>query len=44
MNLRVGLRTTDDKYVLAMFANNLFNRGYVTYGSSSASTGGNILT
>jgi len=44
MNLRVGLRTTDDKYGVALFANNLFNRGYVTYGSSSAATGGNVLT
>jgi outer membrane receptor protein involved in Fe transport len=41
MNLRVGLRTTNDKYGFSMFANNLFNRGYVTYGSSSD---GNILT
>lgn len=44
MNLRVGVRTADDKYGLAVFANNLFNRGYVTYGSSSAATGGNVLT
>lgn len=44
MNLRVGVRTTDDKYGLAVFANNLFNKGYVTYGSSSAATGGNVLT
>jgi iron complex outermembrane receptor protein len=44
MNLRVGVRTTDDKYGVAVFANNLFNRGYVTYGSSSAATGGNVLT
>jgi iron complex outermembrane receptor protein len=44
MNLRVGARTTDDKYGVALFVNNLFNRGYVTYGSSSAATGGNVLT
>jgi iron complex outermembrane receptor protein len=44
MNLRLGVRTADDKYGVALFANNLFNRGYVTYGSSSAATGGNVLT
>jgi iron complex outermembrane receptor protein len=44
MNLRVGLRSTDDKYGISVFANNIFNRGYVTYGSSSAATGGNVLT
>jgi iron complex outermembrane receptor protein len=44
MNLRMGVRTTDDKYGFAVFAHNLFNRGYVTYGSSSAATGGNVLT
>jgi iron complex outermembrane receptor protein len=44
MNMRVGLRTSDDKYGVSLFANNLFNRGYVTYGSSSAATGGNVLT
>ena len=43
-NLRVGVRTTDDKYGLALFANNLFNEGYATYGSSSAASGGNLLT
>jgi iron complex outermembrane receptor protein len=44
MNMRVGVRTTDDRYGVSIFANNLFNRGYVTYGSSSAATGGNVLT
>jgi iron complex outermembrane receptor protein len=44
MNMRIGLRTTDDRYGVALFANNIFNRGYVTYGSSSAATGGNVLT
>ena len=43
-NLRVGVRTADDKYGLAVFANNLFNEGYATYGSSSAASGGNLLT
>jgi iron complex outermembrane receptor protein len=41
-NMRLGVRTTDDKYGLAIFANNLFNRGYITYGSSSGL--GNQLT
>jgi iron complex outermembrane receptor protein len=41
-NLRLGVRTTDDKYGLAVFANNLFDRAYTTYGSSSAL--GNQLT
>jgi iron complex outermembrane receptor protein len=44
MNMRVGLRSEDDKYGFAVFANNIFNRGYVTYGSSSAATGGSLLT
>ena len=42
VNGRVGVRTTDDRYGLAIFANNLFNKGYLTYGSSSAL--GNQLT
>jgi iron complex outermembrane receptor protein len=41
-NARIGVRTTDDDYGFAIFANNLFNRGYVTYGSSSGL--GNQLT
>jgi iron complex outermembrane receptor protein len=41
-NARLGLRTTDDRYGVALFANNLFNKGYLTYGSSNAL--GNQLT
>jgi iron complex outermembrane receptor protein len=41
-NLRVGVRTMDDRYGFAIFANNLFDEGYVTYGSSNAL--GNELT
>ena len=41
-NARLGVRTTDDKYGVAVFANNLFNKGYLTYGSSSSL--GNQLT
>ena len=39
INARVGLRTTNDNYELAVFAKNLFNRGYTTYGASSAASG-----
>lgn len=42
VNGRVGVRTTNDKYGVAIFANNLFNKGYLTYGSSSGL--GNQLT
>ena len=42
VNGRIGVRTTNDKYGLSIFANNLFNKGYLTYGSSSAL--GNQLT
>lgn len=41
-NARVGVRTMDDRYGVAIFATNLFNRGYVTFGSSSGL--GNQLT
>jgi iron complex outermembrane receptor protein len=34
-NMRLGVRTIDDKYGLAIFANNLFNRGYITFGGSN---------
>ncbi|RYE55546.1 MAG: hypothetical protein EOP18_05735 [Rhizobiaceae bacterium] len=35
-NARIGLRTTDDHYGIALFANNLFNEGYTTFGNSNA--------
>ena len=38
-NLRAGLRTTNDKYGVSVFANNLTDTGYTTYGSSAAATG-----
>jgi outer membrane receptor protein involved in Fe transport len=41
VNLRAGVRTTDDKYELAVFANNLFDQAYYTVGNSSAL--GNVL-
>jgi iron complex outermembrane receptor protein len=34
-NLRLGVQTSDGKYGVAVFANNLFDRAYYTYGSSS---------
>jgi iron complex outermembrane recepter protein len=35
-NARIGIRTTDDKYGLSIYANNLFNNAYVTFGNSNA--------
>jgi iron complex outermembrane receptor protein len=37
-NARIGIRTADDKYGFAVYANNLFNNRYVTYGNSNAGT------
>ncbi len=34
-NLRVGLQTSDGKYGVAVYANNLFNRAYFTQGTST---------
>jgi iron complex outermembrane receptor protein len=42
-NLRIGLKTSDDKYSIYAYANNLFNAQYYTYGSSSAADG-NLLS
>lgn len=42
VNARVGMRSANDKYELAVFAKNLFNAGYTTFGGSTA-TYGNIL-
>lgn len=38
-NIRVGVRTADSKYSVEVFANNLFDRAYTVYGTSSATTG-----
>jgi iron complex outermembrane receptor protein len=38
-NARIGIRTTNDRYGVSVFANNVFNTGYTTYGSSAAATG-----
>jgi iron complex outermembrane recepter protein len=38
-NVRIGFRSTNDKYGVEFYANNLFNTGYTTYGSSAAATG-----
>jgi iron complex outermembrane receptor protein len=35
-NLRIGLRTRDDKYGFAVVADNLFNKAYYTYGNSTS--------
>jgi iron complex outermembrane receptor protein len=42
VNARLGVKTTDDKWELAVYAKNLFNQGYTTFGNSSASYG-NLL-
>ena len=43
VNARMGIRTSDDQWELAVYAKNLFNEGYTTFGNSAA-TYGNILT
>ena len=34
-NGRIGLRTTDDRYGLALVADNIFNKGYFVFGQSA---------
>jgi outer membrane receptor protein involved in Fe transport len=36
VNARIGVKTSDDRFTLELFANNLFNQSYVTYGNSNA--------
>ncbi len=36
VNARIGFKTADDRFRLELFANNLFNAAYVTYGNSNA--------
>ena len=43
VNLRIGVKTADSRYSVSLFVNNLFNKDYTTFGSSSASIG-NFLT
>lgn len=38
-NLRAGIKTSDDKFEVALFINNVTNAAYYTYGSSAAATG-----
>jgi iron complex outermembrane recepter protein len=38
-NARLGVATSDKKFGFSVYANNLFNRGYSTYGTSNATTG-----
>jgi iron complex outermembrane receptor protein len=38
-NLRLGVATADDKYEISFFANNLFNKYYLTQGTSASANG-----
>jgi iron complex outermembrane recepter protein len=42
VNLRIGVRTADNRYQLSVEGDNVFNQAYAVNGSSSAS-GGNVL-
>ena len=42
VNARLGVKSSDDGWELAVYAKNLFNQGYSTFGNSSKSYG-NIL-
>lgn len=42
VNARLGVRSANDTFELAVYAKNLFNEGYTTFGNSSSSYG-NIL-
>jgi iron complex outermembrane receptor protein len=42
-NLRMGLKTADDRFSVAVFVNNLFNREYITQGTSVAATGNQLV-
>jgi outer membrane receptor protein involved in Fe transport len=35
VNARIGVKTTDDKYGIALVADNLFNEQYYTFGQSA---------
>lgn len=35
-NLRIGVKTADDRYAFTVFANNVFDRAYYTFASESA--------
>ena len=41
-NLRLGVRTVDDRYQFAVSVSNLFNQAYTTFGYSQASSGTEI--
>ena len=42
VNARLGVQSSDDSWELAVYAKNLFNQGYSTFGNS-AEAYGNIL-
>ena len=39
VNARIGIKAPDDKWALSVFANNLFNAAYSTFGNSAAGYG-----
>jgi iron complex outermembrane receptor protein len=43
VNLRIGVKTSDDRYSASLFVNNLFNQDYSTFGGTTAALG-NFLT
>ncbi len=42
-NLRFGVAAADNKWSVQFFANNLFNRSYITDGQSAAATGNQLI-
>lgn len=43
VNARLGVASADDKWELAVYAKNLFNSAYSTFGSSNASNGNSLI-
>jgi iron complex outermembrane receptor protein len=42
-NLRIGVGAADNRWTAQFFANNLFNRSYITDGQSAAATGDQLI-
>lgn len=43
VNARVGVRSADDRFELAVYAKNLFNEAYTTFGSSASASGNSLI-